>query len=297
MTMSTRSHRTLALASAVMSVLLLGSPKRAAADCAWPSVESGGIYTFIGSGKNFTITIVNLTDYLLYNSGTVRAGHWNQSVADRYEAPFGWGAHSYTRPVQVVDMNGDSVLEAGIPPYRSLTWKAADPPDVYVAQHYYGELDLELRGYTDSAGKVLPTPSWPNKFLVYFHPQDPESGAGQGTWISLRPDHPSDWYGYNLFRSGGWTTPRFPGNVTYQAPGEMEMRNITTIANQYLVATLYSTDSLNIVIVVRQTNWAAGKGVPSDTDPVAGMDAYDARRLDWVENGSDRVPRYSGCNQ
>jgi hypothetical protein len=294
MNMSTRSNRMLALASGVMFVVLLGSPARAAAQCAYPGVQSGGIYTYIGSGKNFTITLINLTDYLLYNSGTVRADHaW--PYENVFEAPFGYGAHSYTRPVKVADMNGDGqFLEEGIPPYGSLTWKAGDPPPA--PQHYQGELDLELRGYTDREGRVLLTPTWPNKFLVYFHPQDPETGDGQGTWISLRPDVPSSWYGYDLFRSGVWTTPRFPGNVTYQAAGEMEMRNITTIANRHLVASLYSTDNLNIVIVVRQTNWT-GPASPTDAAPVAGMDEYDAKRLDWVENGSDHVPRYSGCNQ
>jgi hypothetical protein len=78
-------------------------------------------------------------------------------------------------------------------------------------QHYAGELILELKGFTD----------------------------GQGTWIALRPDSYEPWDGRNLYRSGVWTTPRFPSNPSVRTYDDnMKMRNIMTIANRYVVAAL-----------------------------------------------------------
>lgn len=283
--MSTRLSCTLVRASLAATALLLGSPAGHAA-CTYPSVASGGIWTYFGNNDFFTITIVNLTDYLLYNSGNVVAVH----PAVIYQAPFGG------IPIAVKNLDGSGGNEQGVPPYSGVTWSSTQAEDVR-PQHYEGELILELKGFTDASGVSHPGPTWPNKFRVWFSPQDPAgSRAGEGTWIAMRPEATewSSWDGRNLYRSGVWTTPHFPGNVSYPSGGDdLEMRNIMTMSNRYVVATLYSVDNINVVIVVRQTNWK-GPALPSDADPVAGMDTYHGWRLDWVENSHDSVP--GSCN-
>ena len=283
--MSTRFSRTFARVSFVAMALLLGSPTGHAA-CTYPGVASGGIWTYLGNNDFFTITLVNLTDYLLYNNGNVVAIHW----ASEYQAPFG-GV-----PIAVQDLDGNGRNEQGVPPYSGVTWSATQPMDV-IPQYYEGELILELKGFTDSQGVNHPGPAWPNKFRVWFSPQKAEGASGHGNWIAMRPEATewSSWDGRNLYRSGVWTTPHFPGNPSYPSGGDdLEMRNIMTMSNRYVVATLYSVDNVNVVIVVRQTNWV-GPAVPSDADPVAGMDTYyRGWRLDWVENSHDSVP--ADCN-
>lgn len=270
----------------IVLALLLASPTHAQT-CTFPDVQSGGIWTYFKGGEFFTITLVNLTGYLLYNSGEVQAIQW----AVDYQEPFG-GV-----PISVMDLDGDGTNEQGVPPYSGVTWSSAEA-EAPTPQHYEGELILELKGFTDSQGVNHPAPTWANKFRVFFTPQKPAGvRLGEGTWIALRPDVYSDWDGRNLFRSGVWTTPHFPGNVSYPSQGDdLEMRNIMTMANRHVVVTLYSADNVNIVIVVRQTNWV-GPAVPTDSDPVAGMDSYRAWQLDWVENDSGSVPRSGSCNQ
>lgn len=277
--MSTRHMRKASRASLVVMVLLLGSPA-GQATCTYGDVLSGGIWTYFGNDQYFTITLVNLTDYLLYNSGDVTWVHW----AQEFQKPFAG------RPIKVQDLDGDGRNEEGVPPYSGITWASSTASTTY-PQHYEGELILELKGFTDGKGVVHPGPTWPNKFRVWFTPQDPHGARlGQGTWIALRPDSYTPWDGRNLYRSGVWTTPHFPGNPSVWTYGDdMEMRNIMTISNRYVVATLYSVDNINVVIVVRQTNWV-GPAVPSDADPTAGMDDYEASRLDWAENTHDSVP-------
>jgi hypothetical protein len=272
-------------ASVVALALLLGSVT-GHAQCTYPDVHSGGIWTYIGRDQNFTITLVNLTDYLLYNSGDVYMVLAWQYVQDPFNG----------RPIKVIDLDGDGRLEAGVPPYSGVTWAATNSSS-YHHPVLRGELILELTGFTDGKGVTHPGPTWPNKFRVWFTPQDPDKGSDKGTWIALHTEFgdESKWDGRNLYRSGVWTTPHFPGNVSYPSGGDdLEIRNIMTMSNKHVVATLYSVDHLNVVIVVRQTNWV-GPAVPSDADPVAGMDAYKAWRLDWAENTSDSVP--GSCNR
>jgi hypothetical protein len=279
------ARRKAARASVAALALLLGSPV-GHAQCQYPDVASGGIWTYFAFDQHFTITLVNLTDYLLYNSGDV---HWVSNLVGIFQNPFAG------RPVQVKDLDGDGKLEQGVPPYSGVTWASATSTS-QTPQHYEGELILELKGFTGGDGVTHPGPTWPNKFRVWFSPQYPHDDKGMGTWIALRPEASqwSQWDGRNLYRSGVWTTPHFPGNVSYPSGGDdLELRNIMTISNRYVVATLYSTDHLNVVIVVRQTNWV-GPAVPSDADPVAGMDAYKAWRLDFAENTKDNVP--GSCN-
>jgi hypothetical protein len=272
-------------ASVVALALLFGSVT-GHAQCTYPDVYSGGIWTYIARDQHFTITLVNLTDYLLYNSGNVHMILAWQGVQDPFNG----------RPIKVIDLDGDGKLEAGVPPYSGVTWAATNSSS-YHHPYFEGELILELTGFTDDKAVNHPGPTWPNKFRVWFTPQDPDKGSDKGTWISLRPEATewSQWDGRNLYRSGVWTTPHFPGNVSYPSGGDdLELRNIVTMSNKHVVATLYSTDHLNVVIVVRQTNWV-GPAIPSDADPVAGMDAYKAWRLDWAENTSDSVP--GNCNR
>lgn len=274
-------------ASVAALALLLGGPA-GQAQCAYPDVASGGIWTYFAWDQHFTITVVNLTDYLLANSGDV---HWVSNLSNIFQNPFAG------RTVQVQDLDGDGTLEQGVPPYSGVTWASATSTS-QTPQYYEGELIFELKGFTGGDGRVHPGPTWPNKFRVWFSPQTAHDESGKkGTWIALRPEASqwSQWDGRHLYRSGVWTTPHFPGNVSYPSGGDdLELRNMMTISNRYVVATLYSTDHLNIVIVVRQTNWA-GPEVPSDANPVAGMDAYKAWRLDFAENTKDNVP--GGCNR
>lgn len=279
--MSSKFVRKAARASVVALALLVGSPTGHAV-CTYPDVYSGGIWTYFSSDQHFTITLVNLTDYLLHNSGDVTWIHYAQI----YQDPFAG------RPIKVKDLDGDRRAEEGVPPYSGVTW-AASSGSTITPQHYEGELILELRGFTDGQGVVHAGPSWPNKFRVWFTPQNPHGArTGKGTWISMRPEASewSQWDGRNLYRSGAWTTPHFPGNVSYPTGGDdLELRNIMTITNRHVVASLYSVDNVNVVIVVRQTNWV-GPGIPSDADPVAGMDAYKGARLSWAENTKGSVP-------
>ena len=283
--MSKNDIRKTARASVVALALLLGSVTGHAL-CTYPDVHSGGIWTYIGRDQNFTITLVNLTDYLLYNSGDVYMVLAWQYVQDPFNG----------RPIKVMDLDGDGRLEAGVPPYSGVTWAATNSSS-YHHPYFERELILELTGFTDGKGVTHPGPTWPNKFRVWFTSQDPDSGSDKGTWIALHTEFgdESKWDGRNLYRSGVWTTPHFPGNVSYPSGGDdLEIRNIMTMSNKHVVVTLYSVDHLNVVIVVRQTNWV-GPAIPSDADPVAGMDAYKAWRLDWAENTSDSVP--GSCNR
>lgn len=300
------SRSTLTQAAVLVLGMLLASPPRAAAQCTHEEVESGGTWVYLKDasqgGDWLSITLVNLTDYLLYNSATPRADHW---MYTNFQDPFG------ARPVKVMDINDDGVLEEGVPPYSSVTWKSSEASSP-TPQHYQGTLVLELRGYTTSSGSVLPNPAWPNKFRVSFTPQDAkgwlrdfnDNMAGDGTWIALRPDVPSAWEERNRFRSGVWTTPLSPADPHAPAPGDdFETRNIMTIANRSVVVTLYDVRSWhvitpeyhmdlnhNIVIAVRQTNWV-GPDVPTDASPVAGMDDYAAQKLDWRSEPSHALPR------
>lgn len=296
--MATRSSRTVALVSAVTlgALLLAGSPSRAAAQCAYPDVKSGGIWVYLLDSGSFTITLVNLTDYLLYDSGEVMADH--PSYPRSFHAPLAndWNP---VHPLRVADLDGDGVLEEGVPPYSSVVWKSEPAP--LTPQHYQGPLALELRGFTAGSGVVHPGPAWPSKFWVFFTPQAAAGGRlGQGTWVALRPDDYAAWEGRNLFRSGVWTTPHFPANVSLPpAPDDFEMRNIMTIANKWVVATLYGADNeckvgvpchRNVVVVVRQTNWVDA--------PTAGMDSYLANRLDWAEDPDSAHNSVPGsCNR
>jgi len=284
--MSRKDLRKAARASLVASVLLLGS-QAGHAQCTYPDVTSGGIWTYFDWDQHFTITLVNLTDYLLYNSGDV---HWVSDLSGIFQDPFAG------RAIQVQDLDGDHVLEKGVPPYSGVTWASATSTS-QTPQYYTGELVLELKGFTDGQGVTHPGPTWPNKFRVGFTPQNAHDERGKGTWIALRPEDAqwSQWDGRNLYRSGVWTTPHFPADVSYLSDGDdLELRNIMTMSNRYVVATLYSTDHLNVVIVVRQTNWV-GPELPSDLDSVAGMDAYRAWQLDFAENTRDDVP--GSCNR
>jgi len=272
-------------ASVVALALLLGSPT-GNAECEYSDVYSGGIWTYFGWEQHFTITLVNLTDYLLYNSGDV---NYVSKLVGIFQDPFAG------LPIEVQDLDDDGKLEQGVPPYSGVTWASATSTN-QTPQHYDGVLILELTGFTDGSGVNHPGPTWPSKFGVWFTPQYPTQGSGQGmgTWIALRPETSEDWNGRNLYRSGVWTTPHFPNDVTdLSDDDDLELRNIMTISNKHVVATLYSVDNLNVVIVVRQTNWV-GPEDPSDSDPVAGMDAYKAWRLDWAENTKDSVP--GNCN-
>jgi len=104
--------------------------------------------------------------------------------------------------------------------------------------------------------------------LLQRRPKDPRGARlGKGTWIALRPDSFEPWDGRNLYRSGVLTTPHFPGSPSAWTHG----------------------DNINVVIVVRQTN-RVRSAIPSDADPVAGMDACNASRLDWAEKTKDSVP-------
>lgn len=271
-------------ASVVALALLLGSVT-GHAQCTYPDVHSGGIWTYIGRDDHLTITLINLTDYLLYNSGDVHTILDWQGTQDPFNA----------RPIKMMDLDGDGRLEAGVPPYSGATW-AATTSSSYHNEYFERELILELTGFTDGKGVNHAGPTWPNKFRVWFTSQEPAKGGDKGTWIALHDEFGDEnkWDAPNLYRSGVWTTPHFPGNVTYPSGGDdLEIRNIMTMANKHVVVTLYSADHLNIVIVVRQTNWV-GPAIPSDADPVAGMDAYKAWRLDWAENTSDSVP--GSCN-
>lgn len=282
--MSKNDIRKTAGASVVALALLLGSVT-GHAQCTYPDVHSGGIWTYIGRDDHLTITLVNLTDYLLYNSGDVHTILDWQGTQDPFNA----------RPIKVMDLDGDGRLEAGVPPYSGATW-AATTSSSYHNEYFERELILELTGFTDGKGVIHPGPTWPSKFRVWFTPQEPAKGGDKGTWIALHDEFGDEnkWDAPNLYRSGVWTTPHFPGNVTYPSGGDdLQIRNIMTMANKHVVVTLYSADHLNIVIVVRQTNWV-GPAIPSDADPVAGMDAYKAWRLDWAENTSDSVP--GSCN-
>ena len=275
-----------ARASVTALAVLLGSPT-GHAECAYPDVTSGGIWTYFGWEQHFTITLVNLTDYLLYNSGDV---HWVSDLHGIFQDPFAG------RPIQVGDLDGDKTLEEGVPPYSGVTWASATSTS-HTPQYYDGDLILELKGFTNAEGVTYPGPAWPNKFRVVFTPQWGHDESSRGTWIALRPETAewSQWDGRNLYRSGVWTTPHFPYDVSNLSGGDdLELRNVMTISNRHVVATLYSTDHLNVVIVVRQTNWA-GPAVPSDLDPVAGMDAYKAWHLDFAENTQDNVP--GSCNR
>jgi hypothetical protein len=250
-------------------------------------VLSGGIWTYFHGDDVFSITLVNLTDYLLYNSGDVQPINY----AQEFEDPFGG------RVVKVQDLDGDGALESGVPPYSGVTWTSS-PMTSLTPQHYVGELILELKGFTDGEGVVHPGPTWANKFRVWFTPQDPHGvRTGMGTWIALHTEYgeASQWDGRNLYRSGVWTTPHFPANASSPSSGDdLELRNLMTISHKHVAATLYSPDNVHVVIVVRQTNWA-GPAIPSDDDPVAGMDDYKAFQLDWAENTSGSVP--GKCNQ
>lgn len=282
--MSKNDIRKTAGASVVALALLLGSVT-GHAQCTYPDVHSGGIWTYIGRDDHLTITLINLTDYLLYNSGDVHTILDWQGTQDPFNA----------RPIKMMDLDGDGRLEAGVPPYSGATW-AATTSSSYHNEYFERELILELTGFTDGKGVNHAGPTWPNKFRVWFTSQEPAKGGDKGTWIALHDEFGDEnkWDAPNLYRSGVWTTPHFPGNVTYPSGGDdLEIRNIMTMANKHVVVTLYSADHLNIVIVVRQTNWV-GPAIPSDADPVAGMDAYKAWRLDWAENTSDSVP--GSCN-
>lgn len=297
--MSTRTIRRVTLASAILATLV-ASPTRAAAQCTYPSILSPGIWVYLketmDGGDNLTMSIVNLTDYLLVNGGTV-TGENNKHT---YEPPFG-GV-----PIQVKDINEDKVKEVGIPPYGSVSWVSyhggantiLNPGD---PQHYHGDMTLELVGYKTSSGQQFPGPTWPNKFHVVFTAQDAfEGNSGKGTWIALRPDVFASWDPRNKFRSGVWTTPHYPADLANPAPDDVDMRNIMTISNPWLVVTLYSpmpTDAYatrNVVVVVRQTNWfGPSSDVRSDSNPVADMDDYVAQKLDWKFEPHESVPRYN----
>ncbi|ABC79797.1 hypothetical protein [Anaeromyxobacter dehalogenans] len=251
--------------------VLLATPGRTAGQCTSADVPAGGIFTKLDAqglySDLFSLTLVNLSDAALEGAADINATMAKYSVAyapgmvrwDCADPPF----YKLCSDAELNPNTCQDVTQGFRPaPFTvrverndSAIWRGGWANDCYD-----GKIDFTWRTST---------------FQVKFKRQKVYGGAlaypHYGTWTTLLP-RTGSWCAPGTFCSGVWTTPH-----------DYEMRNITTIAANELVVSLYSTDNQNLVVVLRETHWDGAQG-----------DAYDGKRLDWVDNDSPRVP--GDCN-
>lgn len=265
------THGTATLVSIVTFSLLLGAPARAAGQCTSADVPAGGIFTKLDAhgldSDHYSLTIINLSDVELEGDADITASMAKYSLA--YPPGFVmWecAAPPFYKLCSSAEMS-DATCQDVTHGFRPAPWKisvARNDSAIWTGgwanDCYEGKIDFTWRTST---------------FQLRFKRQKVYGGAvaypHYGTWTTLLP-RTGSWCAPGTFCSGVWTTPH-----------DYEMRNLTTIAANELVVSLYSPDNQSLVVVLRETHWDGAQG-----------DAYDGKRLDWVDNDSPRVP--GDCN-
>jgi len=207
--------------------------------------------------ENFHLTLINLTDHTLIESGTVNSS----DVC--YPYPF---EHHSIR----------------LGPYKTAIW-ASDTslPWPSAVQHYSGSMRFQVDGMG---------PEW--AFDLKFLPEDANGSccSGKGTWIYLmaadvtnsietNPD-----YGW----TPSWEQPPYgiyawdylgnPGYRGYATPlnDAGYLHNQMNLEGTDLAVTVYTADNITVTLVVQQIDRPA--------------ESYSKWKLDWVDNDANGVP-------
>jgi hypothetical protein len=206
--------------------------------------------------EEFSITLINLTDHkLIATSNTVTVGPSSQS--DCYPYPFEhFGVH--------------------VDPYKSAIWKTdVSLPWPSSVQYYNGKITFQIEGMD---------PEW--AFDLNFLPEDAD-GPGKGTWIYLTATDVDNigwnnigWIASWLYEIYDWANLG-PGYRGYATPlnDAGNLHNQMNLEGTELAVTVYTSDNINITLVVQQTH-------ELDYPP----QQYRAWKLDWVDNDADGVP-------
>ncbi len=199
----------------------------------------------------WSISLVNLTDYPLT--------YMRETEPDAYGYPW-------------VGNVGEPMLEAGtdwqVEPYRTKMW-LCDRGFLSAPIMYSGRMTLYSKGFKDWA------------FDLVFVDQKADGVLEHGTWIGLSPHEKTTtqaWSPANTWAYGRWATPI----------NDFAMHNVMTLIGPELMVTLYSGNSVDMVVVVQQlkaTDETTGNVIWDDTG-----DAYRAYKLDFVDRGSTYVP-------
>jgi hypothetical protein len=128
--------------------------------------------------------------------------------------------------------------------------------------HYYGCTTFQVTGITD----------WP--FEVCFQAQDAQGLLEMGTWVYLAKAGSQAWSAPNAFAYGRWATP------IQESPAKMH--NVMTLVGPKLMATVYSGNNKDIVVLVQQY-WENATGWDDSAN-------YHGLQLDFVDNGGSSVP-------
>jgi hypothetical protein len=217
-----------ALAAAVV-LGIVGGQTCAAQTCPSSNVPLGGIWMYGTFSTNFSMTVVNLTDYQL--TSTPRASVPIPVYASEdYPYPF----QNLMEPISVA-------------PYRSVLWKSGYSGSLLDPQRYAGRIRFQLS-----------TAVGTRSFEVNFATQAARGAVpGRGTWIALSqvkfaPVTDEPWC-RNSFCGGVWSTP-WMDPIGVDLGWDYNMHNVMTLTTHDLVVALYSPDNLSIVLVVRQTH-------------------------------------------
>ena len=207
----------------------------------------GGIFQFESA---WSISLVNLTDYPLT--------YMRADEPDAYGYP--WAGNT-----------GGPMLAAGtdwqVDPYRTKIWICSkgflSAPIIY-----HGRMTLYSKGFKDWA------------FDLVFVDQKADGVLEHGTWIALSPHEKTttqNWAPANTWAYGRWVTP----------VNDLAMRNIMTLIGPKIMVTLYSSNNVDVTVVVQQLSAtdASGNVVWDDT-----VDVYKGNMLDFVDSGSTYVP-------
>ena len=134
---------------------------------------------------------------------------------------------------------------------------------------YDGRITLYSKGFKDWA------------FDLVFEDQKADGLLEHGTWIALSPHEKTTtqaWAQADTWAYGRWATP----------VNDLAMHNVMTLIGPKVMVTLYSTNSVDMVVVVQQLvakDETTGNVIWDDTG-----DAYRAYKLDFVDRGSTYVP-------
>ncbi|MEE4146547.1 MAG: hypothetical protein V2I26_17215 [Halieaceae bacterium] len=234
------------LAPALVLILVLASTA--------PASARPGIWVYLREGDEWTISLINLTQYpLLIAENSFSLYCLQGSLPYRCE--------EYTsNPFQ-----GHGALN--LDPYRTAIWKSGDARS-NGGFAWSGHLAVKPEGMD----------TW--QLSLNTHTESPEwslKNTGKGTWVNLQTDlsetgNPGWSRDWSSFAYGIWVTPDFVDDYTH-------MENVMTLSGTEFAVSLYSNNFNRVTLVFRETSWDGSQG-----------DDYVGWELNFVDNAANSVP-------